>query len=89
MLDERSDYARQHIARLRMRRGDGERAAVAGAGFVLQRTQGPDIVDDTARNVNDMLPGRRKPDDAIARPQEDFKSEFGLEQLNLAADARL
>ena len=62
---------------------------IAGIHILLHRAQGIDVGDDALCDIEHELAGFGQSDDPVAGALKDFKTEFGLEQQDLAADAGL
>jgi len=84
-----ANHLRQDVARLRMRGGDRQRTAV---GLAQLRRGAPDILhfpQNAAGAGNYLLPRRRGASERAALALKQLKSQLFLEQLELAAHARL
>ena len=88
-LAELADHRRQHIARLRVRRADGQRAAAVALLLVGQALDALDFLEDLLGPLDDPLAGRGDPRQGAALAQEDRKAELVLELFELLADAGL
>src|SRR5690606_16502790 len=88
-LPELADNRWQHVAGLRVRGADGERAAAVAALLVRQTLDALDLLEDLERPLDDLLPRRRDARQGSALAQEDGKAELVLELLELLADPRL
>ena len=85
LLDDR----REHVARLGVRRADGERAAVLVLQVVRDALDVLHLAQDLHRPVDDLLAGGRDFRQRAAAADKDAEAELILEQLQLLADSRL
>ena len=88
-LDELLDDARQHVARVGVRRRDREVALLLRVVVVVDRVQVVDVVQDPLRDLDHLAAGIGQADDAIPLALEDLEAELRLEQLDLLAHPRL
>src|SRR5690606_6875453 len=88
-LAERAHDLGQHVARLRVRRRDRQRAVELGREIAREALNVADLAQDLARAGDDLAAGRRDRGQALALAREQLDAELGLELLQLLADARL
>jgi len=88
-LAEIAYYARQHVARLRVRRGDGERPDILAAIFVGHALHVGDLAQRPPGGRDHDLARRRQRGQPLALAHEHPQPEFVLELANLLADAGL
>ncbi len=86
---EFAQHLRQHVARLRVRGRDRQRAGVLAAEFVGDALQVGDFAQRAARGGDHDLAGRRERRQALALAHEDRQAELVLELPDLLADAGL
>ena len=86
---EIAQHRRQHVARLRVRRRDRERALVLAPEFVADALQVADFAQRAARGRDDDFAGRRERGEPLALAHEDPHAELVLELPDLLADAGL
>ena len=89
LVAELLDHLGQHVAGLRVRGRDRERAARLVLELLGQVLDVADLAQDADRAVDHLLPGRRDPREVAPVAHEDLEAELVLEQLDLLADARL
>ena len=80
---------RQHVARLRVRGRDGERALVLVPELGSHAADVLDLPQRAARGGDHRFAGRRDRRDALAGANEDADAELVLELAHLLAHARL
>ena len=86
---EFAQHLRQHVAGLRVRGGDGQRAGVLAAEFVGDALQVGEFAQRAARGRDHDYAGRRERGQALALAHEYRQAEFVLELPDLLADAGL
>ena len=86
---ELAQHLRQHVARLRVRGGDRQRAGVLAAEFVGDALQVRDLAHRAPRGRDDDLAGGRERRQPLALAHEHRQAELVLELADLLADARL
>ena len=80
---------RQRVARLGMRRGQDQAAAIAGGKLAARPFQILGLAQDAFGNVQHHLAGLGNASEALAAALEDGDAEFVLQQLDLLGDAGL
>ena len=88
-LAERADDLGQHVAGLRVRRRDRQRAVELGREIARETRDVADLAQNLARPGDDLAAGRRDRGQALALAREELHAELGLELLQLLADAGL
>ena len=83
------EHRRQHVARLRVGRRDGEHARILAAEFVGDALQVADLAQRAPRGRDDDFAGRRQRRQPLALAHENAQAELVLELSNLLADAGL
>ena len=89
LLAEIADHARQHVARLRVRGADGQRAAVGLLEVLGQALERLRLAQHAQRARRHFLAGRREALEGAAVTHEQRQAELLFEQTDLLADARL
>jgi len=80
---------RQHVARLRVRRGDGKRPRVLATELIGDALHVGNLAERPSRRCDDDFTRRRKRCQTFALANEDAQTELVLELPNLLADAGL
>ena len=86
---KRANHLRQHVTRLRVRGGDGQRAAVRLAQLRGSAADVVHLAQDAAGARDDLLAGGGGAGQRATLALEELESELLLEQLELPADAGL
>ena len=84
-LAKSADHLGQHVARLRVRRADRERAAAVALLLVGQPLDALDFLEDLQRAIDDALARRRDARERAALAQKDRKAELIFQLFELLA----
>ena len=86
---EIADHARQHVARLRMRGADGQRATIGLLEVLGQALERLRLAQHAQRARRHLFAGRREAFEGAAITHEQREAELLFKQTDLLADARL
>ena len=86
---ELPDHVGQNVARLRVRRADGQASPALVAQLCRQVPDALGFLQDSQSAVDDLLARRRDARQIASLAHEDLEAQLILEQLDLLADARL
>jgi hypothetical protein len=88
-LAESADDLGQDVTGLRVRGGDRQRTVELGRKIAGEARDVADFAENLASPGDDLAPRRRDGREALALAGEELHAEFGLELLQLFADAGL